>query len=377
MRRDFFQEHSMTVDELVAKASKGRWSKKKANDWYAGVPWPVGANFLPATAINQLEMWQAATFDLPRIEKELDWAASLGMNSMRVFLHDLLWKHEKKSFLKNVDTFLRAARKRRMRIMFVIFDSCWYPFPYPGKQMPPEPGVHNSGWLQSPGVPILRDAVLFDELEDYVTGIVEHFRDDERILVWDVWNEPDNNNHMSRGIRDIADKAPVVAPLLAKTFTWARAGRPTQPLTSGVWLGDWDDDARLASHQRVQLEGSDVISFHRYADLPATRASTEQLERFGRPIFCTEYMARSVGSTFDAILPYFKAEKVGAYNWGFVAGKSQTNFPWDSWQNPYPPEPPLWFHDIFRRNGKPYCQDEVETIRELAGAKATGVRSRP
>jgi len=355
------------LDHMITTASKGRWSRKKANDWYAGVKWPVGANFMPASAINQLEMWQDATFDAARIDKELGWAASLGMNSMRVFLHDLLWKHERKAFLKNVDAYLKIAKRHKIRTMFVFFDSCWYQFPYPGKQMPPEPGVHNSGWLQSPGVRYLRDATLFDELEEYVTGIVHHFRDDDRVLVWDIWNEPDNNNHMSRGIRDIADKGAVVAPLLAKTFKWARAGKPSQPLTSGIWLGDWDQDAKLQSWQRVQLEGSDVISFHRYSDLPSTRASVDQLRRFGRPMLCTEYMARAVGSTFEAILPYFKEEKIAAYNWGFVAGKSQTFYPWDSWQSPYPPEPPLWFHDIFRKNGKAYRKEEVELITRVTG----------
>ena len=363
------------LDELVALASKGRWSKKKANDWYADVAWPVGANFLPASAINQLEMWQEATFDAARIDKELGWAASLGMNTMRVFLHDLCWRHERKAFLRNVDAYLKIAKRHKIRTMFVIFDSCWYPFPYAGKQMAPEPGVHNSGWVQSPGVPILRDAALFDELEEYVTGVIEHFRSDDRILMWDLWNEPDNNNHASRGVRDIGDKGPVVTPLLAKTFAWARAGRPSQPLTSGVWHGEWDDDEKLFSYQRVQLEGSDVISFHRYADQPATRASAEQLKRFGRPLVCTEYMARAVASTFEGVLPYFKEEKIGAYNWGFVAGKSQTYFPWDSWQNPYPPEPPLWFHDIFRKNGKAYRKDEVAVIRKMTDASSSSSSS--
>jgi hypothetical protein len=357
------------TESLIATASKGRWSKKKAAEWYDKLPWLIGANFLPASAVNQLEMWQDDTFDLSRIDKEVGWARELGMNTMRVFLHDLLWTHERKAFLKKVDKFLKVARSHKIRPMLVLFDSCWYPFPFAGEQMPPEPGVHNSFWVQSPGVPTLRDESLFDMLEDYVTGVVHHFRDDDRILVWDLWNEPDNNNHMSRGIRDIHDKGPVVAPLLARTFKWARAGKPSQPLTSGVWHGDWDDDDKLHPYQSVQLEGSDVISFHRYVDEPATRASAEQLQRFGRPLLCTEYMARGPGSTFEAILPYFKRERIAAYSWGFVAGRSQTYYPWDSWQRPYPPEPPLWFHDIFRKNGKPYRKDEVRFIKKLTGAK--------
>jgi hypothetical protein len=355
------------LNAMVAAASKGRWSKKKANDWYANYDWLVGANFTPATAGNSLEMWQDDTFDKKRIDKELGWAEDIGMNTMRVFLHNLPWTHEHKKFLKNIHTYLKIAARHKIGTMFVLFDSCWYPFPFPGKQMPPEPGVHNSTWVQSPGVPMLRDEKKFDELEDFVTGIIGQFRDDERVIAWDLWNEPDNNNHNSRGVRDIADKGPVIAPLLAKTFKWARAAKPSQPLTSGVWAGEWGSDSKLKPWERVQLEASDVISFHRYADGAATKKSAEELERFGRPIICTEYMARGpINSTFDAVLPIFKEKKIAAYNWGFVAGRSQTYFPWDSWQSPYPPEPPIWFHDIFRRNGEPYRKEEVKLIKSLA-----------
>ena len=91
---------------FILPAQAQRWSEARAHDWYAGQPWLVGSNFIPTDAINQLEMWQAATFDPKEIDKELGWAEGLGMNTMRVFLHDLLWQQDPTGFQSRVDTFL-------------------------------------------------------------------------------------------------------------------------------------------------------------------------------------------------------------------------------------------------------------------------------
>ncbi len=357
-----------TADSLIPKAIATCWDKDRAWAWSRSLPWLVGCNFLPSNAVNQLEMWQADTFDEKQIAREIGWLSSTGMNSVRVFLHDLVWEQDALGFLNRIDKFLGLARRHRIGVMPVFFDGVWHPFPTPGRQREPEPGVHNSFWLQSPGVAVLRDSGKFSRLKAYVTGVIGHFRDDARIHLWDLWNEPENPNTGNYGPRDIPreEKAKIVLPLLAKTFLWARSARPVQPLTSGVWVGDWSSDEKLEPLHRLQLLTSDVISFHRYASLVGTRISVGFLKRFGRPLVCTEYMARGVGSTFRAILPYFRRERIAAYSWGSVAGKSQTIYPWDSWQNPYPPEPPLWFHDIFRANGTPYDQKEVELIRKLS-----------
>ncbi len=89
----------------------GRWSEQQANDWYKAQPWLVGANYAPASAINELEMWQADTFDPKRIDTELGWAAAIGMNTMRVFLHDLLWQQDAEGFKKRLLEFLRHRRQ--------------------------------------------------------------------------------------------------------------------------------------------------------------------------------------------------------------------------------------------------------------------------
>lgn len=343
------------------------WSVEKANKWYAEQPWLVGANYGPANAINQLEMWQADTFDPERIDLELGWAESLGFTSMRVYLHHLLWKQDSKGLLERMEKYLEISEKHNIGTMFVLFDSVWDPFPELGKQREPKPSVHNSGWVQSPGANSLKDPSTYPLLEEYVKGVVGHFKDDPRIDVWDIWNEPDNPVPQYKDV-ELPNKNELVLPLLKKSFAWARSQNPTQPLTSGVWVGNWPDDSKLKPIERVQIDYSDVISFHNYSTLEEITKCVEHLRRYNRPLLCTEYMARPQGSTFDPVLGYLKSEKVGAYNWGFVQGKTNTIFPWDSWEKDYGKEPPLWFHDIFRTNGEPYRQTEVQYIRSLTGA---------
>jgi hypothetical protein len=358
--------------------ARDRWSEEKAAAWAKATPWLVGANYTPATAINQLEMWQADTFDPDQIDKELGWAESLGFSSMRVFLHHLLWEDDPKGLLLRMDRFLAVARKHKIGVMFVLFDSCWDPDPKLGKQRGPARGVHNSGWVQSPGSADLKDAWRRKLLEDYVKGVIGRFKGDGRVQAWDVWNEPDNTNANSYGDkrlkRERADKLELTLPLLKKSFEWARAAGPSQPITSGLWLGGHKaDPRRLNPFEEVQLGESDVISFHCYERPPGLRQWLANLKKLGRPILCTEYMARPHGSTFDPVLSILQREKVGAYCWGFVAGKTNTIFAWETWQRAEKAdEPKVWFHDIFRRDGTPFDNKEVEYIRRVTGKAAGG-----
>jgi hypothetical protein len=343
-----------------------KWSKEKAEAWSREHPWLVGCNYIPSSAINQLEMWQAETFDPATIDRELGWAEGLGFNSVRVFLHQIPWEQDKGGFLDRIEKFLAIADRHKIGVMFVLFDSCWDPFPAPGKQREPRPHVHNSGWVQAPGQTVLMDPARHGELEGYVKGVVGHFKADKRVHVWDLFNEPDNTNGNSYGKQEKANKPRFALDLLRKTFAWAREVDPSQPLTSGVWLGEWQED-KLTPMDRLQLEESDVISFHDYNKLPTLTRRVANLRRYGRPILCTEYMARPAVSVFDPCLAYLREQKVGAYNWGFVDGKSQTIYPWDSWQKSYTGEPPLWFHDIFHRDGTPYDPKEVAYIGKVTG----------
>src|SRR5262245_20700639 len=345
-----------------------RWPEARANEWYATQPWLVGSNYIPATAINELEMWQADTFDPKTIEKELGWAEGLGMTTMRVFLHDLAWQQDAAGYRDRITRFLDIAARHHIKPLFVLFDSCWDPNPKLGRQREPKPGVHNSGWLQSPGARALQDPKEYPRLRAYVTGVVNAFGKDPRVLGWDVWNEPDNTNTNSYGSMEPKNKVDLVLALLPQVFAWARAAGAEQPLTSGVWKGDWSSDDKLSPMERVQLDNSDVISFHNYDNGAEFEKRIQWLQRYHRPILCTEYMARGNGSTFQGSLPIAQKYKVAAVNWGFVAGKTQTYLPWDSWQKPYVDrEPSVWFHEIFKQDGTPYKQDEVDLIRKLTG----------
>jgi hypothetical protein len=160
--------------------------------------------------------------------------------------------------------------------------------------------------------------------------------------------------------------------MLLKTFAWARSVHPTQPLTSGVWHGDWSSPDKLDFMTKIQLHESDVVSFHNYDKAEEFEKRILQLQQYHRPIICTEYMARGNGSTFQGSLPIAKKYNVGAINWGLVAGKTQTYLPWDSWQHPYTDrEPAVWFHEVFRTDGQPYSADEVALIRKLTGRGTT------
>jgi hypothetical protein len=346
--------------------STTRWTEVQANDWYARQPWLVGSNYIPATAINELEMWQADTFDPKRIDLEFGWAESLGLNTMRVFLHDLLWQQDAPGFQKRIDTFLSIAAKHQIRVLFVLFDSCWDPYPRLGQQREPRPGVHNSGWVQSPGAAALKDPAQLPRLEAYVKGVVGAFANDQRILGWDVWNEPGGTNEGSYEKEELPNKRDLVRAMLPKAFAWAREAGPSQPLTSGLWDGDWASFEKLDPIQKIQLEQSDVLSFHNYSKPDDFLKHLEELEKYHRPILCTEYMARPEGSTFQGILPIAKKYKVAAINWGLVAGKTQTFFPWDSWEKPYTGhQPQQWFHEIFRTDGSLYKPEEGAFIRRI------------
>jgi hypothetical protein len=361
---------ALAMPMMVHAADAQPWSKAKAQAWYAKQAWPVGSNYIPSDAINELEMWQATSFDPARIDQELGWAQGLGMTTMRVFLHNLLWDQDKQGFKQRIDQFLAIAARHHIKPIFVLFDSCWDPDPALGPQRPPIPGVHNSGWVQAPGTKILDDPSRYPQLEAYVKDIVGSFAKDDRILAWDVWNEPDNDGGGNYAAQEPKDKFQRVAQLLPQVFAWARSENPVQPLTSGVWHDpDWSKLQDLNAIERTQLTQSDIITFHNYDFPELFLRRVQQLRGYGRPMICTEYMARSAGSTVDGVLPVGKKLDVGMVNWGFVSGKTQTIFPWDSWQRPYTMQPPvIWFHDLLQADGTPYRQREADIFRALSGA---------
>ncbi len=336
----------LALTSCISAQAEPRWSKERAQEWSSRQPWLVGCNFIPSTAVNQLEMWQADTFDALRIDRELGFAESVGMNVVRVFLHNIAWEEDAAGLKDRIGRFLTIADKHHIRVIFVLFDSCWNDDPKAGPQPKPKPGVHNSGWIRAPGTRRLFDSRTWGGLQGYTRDVVGTFGHDPRVLAWDLFNEPSNSGYLD-----------AVVPLLSAVFDWAREVDPDQPLTSGLW-----DDHTMSND--VMLANSDVVTFHDYDTADKLEAHIARLEKTGRPLICTEYMARTRGSLFETCLPVFKRHRVGALNWGLVKGKTNTIFAWDA-PMPGKDEPPVWFHDVFRPDGSPFSAREVEFLKSI------------
>ena len=371
-----------------AAQQPGRWSEARASAWYAQQPWMVGPVYVTSTAVNQLEMWQADTFDPVTIDRELGWAEVIGMNTIRVFLHNALWNQDSEGLLARMDKFLTIAASHNIRTLFVLFDSVWRGLYKTGTQPAPLPGIHNSQWVQSPGSITLSTPSQYPSLKSYVQGVVRRFAKDPRVVFWNLWNEADNT-----GSDDPKNKLELVANLLPQVYRWARAAGPSQPLTCSLWRGDWSSPSNFNAVQSVIMANNDINTFHNYGFIEDFAQAITWMKRYGRPVICTEYMARNIGCLFDTVLPLGQQQNVGMINWGFVVGKTQTNIPWDSYQHPYTDAsayggttfqvvvepnglkptasyagetPPVWQHDVLKPDGTPYRDYEVQLIYNLA-----------
>lgn len=330
----------------VEPGGPDQWTVAKAWTWYQDAGSIRGCNYLPRTAVNSTEMWQAETFDPKTIDQELGWAEDLGYTSLRVFVQFVVWQQDAKGFKKRFGQFLDLARKHRLSVMPVLFDDCALAGrePYPGKQDEPVPGVHNSGWVPSPGLQRVTNSAAWPELERYVKDLVGNFANDRRVLAWDLYNEPGHSNLGEKSL-----------PLAEAAFEWARATKPSQPLTIGVW------DNFYSSLSKRVMALSDVVSFHAY-DAPAgVKRKIEICRKSGRPILCTEWLRRQEGNTFAAMLPLFNLSQAGWYHWGLVAGKTQTYMPWGSKKGD--PKPAVWQHDVLKADGTPFDPKEAELLR--------------
>jgi hypothetical protein len=340
-----------TVLSLCLHAQHLKWTEDQANSWYKQQTWPRGCNYQPSTAINQLEMFQRDSYDPKTIDKELGWAQDLGFNTMRVYLHHILWTSDKEGFKTRLNDYLRISDKHGIKTILVFFDDCWNDTYAPGKQPEPKPGIHNSGWVRDPGTMIYSHPDSLKVLEAYVKDIMHSFKDDKRILAWDLYNEPGNNKNFEKSL-----------PLLNAVFTWARSVNISQPVTSAIW----NNGEKFKELNKFQLENSDIITYHNYSYTDNHINEIKKLKKYNRPLICSEYMARRNGSLFINIMPVLKRENIGAINWGFVSGKTNTIYAWDT-PMPTGREPELWFHDILRKNGTPFSETEIHTIKQLTG----------
>ena len=333
----------ITHCDLQKVESVGRWPAERAKDWYDRQPWLVGCNFLPSTAVNDVEMWQSSTFDPATIDRELGWAKETGFNSVRVFVNYVVWEADAAGLKKRFDQFLQIASRHGISTMVILLDDCFKQNPKVGKQEDPVPGVHNSQWVASPGRPVIDDQSKWPRLEAYVKDMVSTFASDPRVVIWDLYNEPTVES----------------AALAEACLDWARQVKPLQPLTIGAW-----EDFSSAFTRRL-IEASDIISFHGYDPTDGVLDKMQICAAFGRPVICTEWLVRREGNTVETLLPIFRDRRIGCWNWGLVAGRMQTYYPWGSPKNA--PMPKQWQHDIFRKDGTPYSKTEIQLIKELTG----------
>lgn len=368
----------------------GQWTKERVNSWYSKLDWLVGCNYYPATAINQIDMWQESTWDPKQIEKELGWAESIGMNTLRVYLHDMVWADDEKGLYKRMDQFLEMCDNHDIRPWFVFFDDCHYPGPKLGVQPLPVRKYHNSGWVNCPA----RDVALryaahettADEekqLKNYVQKTMKRFKNDDRVLLWELYNEPGHgtgeNGDMGSSIKTKTSMGDKSARLVYDSWVWAREVNPSQPITSCT------AGAVGLKNKAINRINSDLHSIHCYKSAPEFKALIEDYQADGRPVIMTEWLARPEGNTPETVLPMMKEMGVGALCWGFVSGKSGTIWAWSSrlvdgkprnlinerkagnvvCEGESMPEPELWFHDLLRADGTPYIESEIELFREL------------
>ncbi|MHB8970105.1 MAG: cellulase family glycosylhydrolase [Pirellulaceae bacterium] len=326
------------------------WPVGKIRAWYDQQPWLVGCNFLPSTAVNDVEMWQAETFDPVTIDRELGWAHDLGFNTVRVFINYVVWEADAAGLKKRFEDFLQIAGRHDISVMPILFDDCNFAgrITAAGPQPDPVPGIHNSQWVSSPPLAMVTDRATWPKLAAYVQDMVGSFGNDQRVVIWDLYNEPGNS-----GLGEQSQ------PLMEATFSWARAVKPIQPLT----IGAWEDFNRPLSRRMLEL--SDIVSYHGYDSPAGIEAKLKVCATYDRPVICTEWLVRRDGNTFETLLPLFRDRKIGCWNWGLVAGRTQTYFPWGSPQNA--PEPQRWQHDIFRADGTPFNTREVQYVKVLTG----------
>ncbi len=345
---------AISAKPVTAQDSTLRWTEKKAWDWYSKQPWLCGFNYIPAYAINYTAMWDKTSFDPNAIDKELALAETTGMNVLRAVLQYAVFADDPAYFLKTLETFAGICNKHHIKFVPALFDDCTFGInsdPHIGKQPEPLKGWYAWAWSPSPGHSMVVDTSTYPKLEAYVKAVIKHFKNDQRIVFWDLYNEPTNGGLGS-----------TTFPLLKRVVAAARSVNPSQPLSIDVW----NRNSRL---NEIVLAASDIITFHNYGNKEQLVNEINQLKQHNRPLINTEWMNRPNGSAITSNLEVFYNEKVGCMLWGLVNGKTQTDLPWG--HRPGDPVPKVWQHDLYHGDFTPYDKSEIETLKKyIANANA-------
>ena len=331
-----------------------RWSVEKANAWAAANPWWCGVNYIPANAVNYTAMWDKTGFSPDVIRRELKLMSGMGMNCVRFVMQYKVYEDDPEYFAGAFEKFLSLCEEAGVKAMPVFFDDCAFGVntdPVAGRQSEPLEGWYAWAWSPSPGHTMVVDEREHPKLERYVKDMISRHKNDRRILLWDLYNEPTNGGLKKRSL-----------PLLRKVFAWAREVDPSQPVSSGMWNGD-------KALNEILLANSDVVTFHCYSSAKATAGVIKKLKAHGRPVICTEWMNRPVKSTVKDCLGIFADADVGCLSWGLVNGKTQTHLPWGH-RPEMPPYRGAWQHDLYRGDLTPYDPAEIEAIKATIRRKS-------
>lgn len=349
------------------------WSKERAWEWYNARPWIRGCNYMSADCANRIDQWQELGFEerLVTTEEEFKLTQELGYNSIRIILEFIVWDEQRDGFMERFERYISLATKYGISCMVVLANDCMRPKSFEvnkiGKQKV-DLGYHGGrktsqhGHHDEMGWHVLDDPSTAPRYFEMVREIVAKYRDDERIIIWNVYNEVGNSKR---------DK--VTLPNLKRMFEIIREIEPIQPLTAEAWRLDTQDIADLSHVEQYALNNSDIVSFHSYSHYMNIVQIIHTLKNLGRPILCTEWLARGMGNNVQELFPLFFLEKIGCYNWGFVAGKYQTYEPWNGIWEQYEKNPNLnfdftkWLHDLYRPNHRPYNPKEIELIKHFCG----------
>ena len=348
-----------------------KWSKERIWAWYNSRPWIRGCNYMSADCANRVDQWQELGFEerLATTEQELALMAQTGYNSIRIILEFIVWKEQHDGFMARFERYLQVCAKYGISCMVVFGNDCMRPKGLEVNRIGEQSvdwGYHGGRKLSQHGslgvgYSLLDEPELALEHYEMVREIVTKYKDDERILIWDVFNEPGNTGRGNMSL-----------PHMLKYVEIIREIDPIQPITAAVYtMASKKVVDNLNEIEKAALDCSDIVSYHDYSPYENNIEILYELKKLGRPILNTEWLARCLGNNVEEMFPLFFLEKIGCYNWGFVAGKYQTYEPWNTVWERYEKDPNLkwdftkWFHDLYRPNHRPYNPAEIKLIRHF------------
>lgn len=347
-----------------------KWTKERAWEWYNKQPWIRGFCYYPSCCLNMIEMWQEYNWDKVKatMEKEMAIAKEWGFNAVRILTLFDLYLDQPEAHLNHLEEFIQICDKNQIKVMVCIGNDCLvsksnYKKPSYGEQEY-DLGYHSGKAISphivmnEPGYALADEPEYFDLYLEYVEAIISKYAKDERVLLWDIYNEPGNSR---RGMMSYK--------VMEESFKIARKYDTIQPCAACCWSYNEKDEPYKEIELKA-LEMSDVILYHGYMNYKKHKRTVKFLKKtYERPLFNTEWLHRIWHNDVEHFFPYFRKNKIAAFNWGFVRGKSQTNEPWEWLFNEYHLghgkdwDFTKWQHDLIRSNLEPYDFKEYEIIK--------------